>query len=91
MKTLQEAMEEVLICRARTTQEAIAGIPALNDRAAKFKATMDEVANDQTAQIACLAMMEHGAAKDFTDIQVVVMAFCHGVMVGIAMERNELE
>jgi hypothetical protein len=88
MKTYTEALEATLMRKGEAADKASVLI-ALGATQELFAATVEEVQEAQETQMLAVALIQIGKEQGMSLADLVVLAFSHGVMVGIEMEKPD--
>lgn len=86
MKTFSEACESTFMCTVPVDKEDPLKISAeLDEQLDPFRATIEEIQNSDEAEILASALLQ--ARRNPCDL--LKIAFSHGVMVGMQMEKSD--
>lgn len=89
MKTFEEACAAVMCRQVQNLPEDKADEAAkeMSENMARYHSTMDEVKRSPQAIMFAAALLELGDANGFRPENLFLIAFSHGVMVGMEMEK----
>jgi hypothetical protein len=88
MKTYTEALEATLM-RTGNPGDKSAVMTALAGTQELYSATVEEVQEAEETQALAICLIRIGKEQGMSLAELVVLAFSHGVMVGIEMEKPE--
>lgn len=90
MKTFSEACESTFMCTVPVDKEDPLKISAeLDEQLDPFRATIEEIQNSDEAEMLASALLQLGKDARRNPCDLLKIAFSHGVMVGMQMEKSD--
>jgi len=93
VKTFSEACQSTFMTIREaepTREEESAVFENLNAQVERFEGMMRDIQHSQEATAFCCALIQAGGEEKMSPLLMLKIAFSHGVMVGIEMEKAEL-
>jgi hypothetical protein len=85
MMSFEEAVAAVMLRQVREDEEC----PDMDERAARYRDMHSQIQNSFEAYMISIQLMEVGIETKWPLQKLICVAFSHGVMIGVEMEKQE--